>query len=213
MKLSRTIESIRINGPETRLQPRPALTTTRKDRDMAKPSDIDISLLRQLLKYEPETGDLFWLYRPEDLFQTLRAYRAWNSAHAGKRAIYTPSNHGHLHGTLLYRTVKAHRVAWAIYHGEWPKGSIDHINGDPADNRISNLRDVPQQVNMRNTKRRSTNTSGVTGVSWFKRHQLWQVRVGRRHIGYFSSLDEAKCARAQASDKLGFHPNHGRSRP
>lgn len=47
----------------------------------------------------------------------------------------------------------AHRLAWLYVHGEWPKYEIDHINRKPSDNRISNLRDVPHHVNMKNTKR------------------------------------------------------------
>ena len=50
----------------------------------------------------------------------------------------------------------AHRVAWALYCGEWPKHTIDHINRDGTDNRIENLRDVPQQVNNNNKSKYKT---------------------------------------------------------
>ena len=46
-------------------------------------------------------------------------------------------------GKLIY----AHRAAWAIHFGEWPKGEIDHINGDASDNRIINLRVVNRTEN------------------------------------------------------------------
>ena len=53
----------------------------------------------------------------------------------------------------------AHRVAWALYYNKWPEHTIDHINRDGTDNRIENLRDVPQAVNNTNKskyKRRVT---------------------------------------------------------
>lgn len=45
-----------------------------------------------------------------------------------------------------------HRIAWALYYGEWPKHTIDHKNKIRSDNRITNLRDVPQHVNNQNKR-------------------------------------------------------------
>lgn len=46
----------------------------------------------------------------------------------------------------------AHRLAWLYVHGEWPRHQIDHINGDPRDNRLANLRDVPAATNNQNRR-------------------------------------------------------------
>lgn len=63
----------------------------------------------------------------------------------------------------------AHRVAWFFEYGEWPHGEIDHINGDPFDNRITNLRDVTRSVNAQNLKKaRSNSTTGFLGVRFDK---------------------------------------------
>ena len=51
------------------------------------------------------------------------------------------------------RLYMAHRIAWALYHGRWPEHTIDHINRDGTDNRISNLRDIPQAENNKNKSR------------------------------------------------------------
>ena len=40
-----------------------------------------------------------------------------------------------------------HRMVWLLNTGEWPKKTIDHINGDTLDNRFENLRDCTQEVN------------------------------------------------------------------
>jgi hypothetical protein len=51
-------------------------------------------------------------------------------------------------------------------YGTWPKNQIDHIDGDRANNRISNLRDVSQSINQQNLKRsRVRSKSGFLGVS------------------------------------------------
>jgi hypothetical protein len=172
-------------------------------------ANIDISTLRQLLAYNPETGALTWLNRSRDFFPTLRAWAIWNGRYAGKEA-FTCNAGGYRTGNLFNRRTKAHRVAYALYHGEWPD-SVDHINGDTADNRIANLRSVDHQTNMRNQKKRSTNTSGVTGVVRFR--AKWKAQIAdhgkNRNLGHFDSFDEAVAARKAAERRLGFHANHG----
>ena len=59
-----------------------------------------------------------------------------------------------------------HRVVWEIFNGEIPENmEIDHIDGNPLNNRIDNLRLVSRIVNARNSKMNSRNTSGIAGVS------------------------------------------------
>lgn len=179
---------------------------------MADRPNIDIPLLRQLLAYDPETGALTWLKRPRELFPTLRAWAIWNGRYAGTAALAANSN-GARQGNIFARRTYAHRAAWALYHGAWPEGVIDHINGNPADNRIVNLRDVPQATNMRNQNERNTNTSGVTGVVPYWSKWKAQITVDGRNInlGHFRTRDEAIVARKAAERRHGFHPNHGRA--
>lgn len=62
---------------------------------------------------------------------------------------------------------KCHRLAWLYTYGCWPD-NIDHINGNRSDNRIENIRSVSAHENTKNQKIRSDNTSGFTGVSYYK---------------------------------------------
>ena len=110
---------------------------------------------------------------------------------------------------------KAHRLAHYFVTGEHPTNHCDHINGDPLDNRWSNLRFVSNRENCLNAKRMKNNTSGVTGVSWYSKNNCWMVRIndvtGAKYLGSFSDFFEAVCARKSAEIGLGYHQNHDRS--
>ena len=88
---------------------------------------------------------------------------------------------------------KAHRLCWTLYHGTPPDDGfvIDHVNGDPHDNSISNLRLCSQRQNSMNSKRPKNNTSGYKGVAKQKGTEKYRafICVGRRqiHLGLFST--------------------------
>lgn len=183
-------------------------------------ANLPISDLRRLIWLDESTGELFWRERPESFFRATAtrsaAHKAanWNSRYAGKPALSCPDASGHLVGRIFNKLYYAHRVAFAIYHGAWPENSIDHINGAPADNRPMNLRDVTHNENHRNQVRRKNNTSGVTGVNFYRRKRKWSASItvdGRsKHLGYFEQKTEAIKARREAEAEIGFHRNHGR---
>lgn len=155
-----------------------------------------------VLKYEPETGRMFWLKRNG------------RGPAAGREALTALNRGGYKRGHLLGVSVRAHQVAWLFTHGEWPADEIDHVNGDKTDNRPENLRLVTRAQNMRNTAKPITNTSGHVGVSWHKRAGKWEAHIEfcgkKKHLGLFSDLDAAVSARKYAAGELGFHENHGR---
>lgn len=163
--------------------------------------------LRAMLDYNPETGLATWRKRDD-------ASARFNGRFAGKPALRNVGNNGYRRGTVLGCDLLLHRVAWAIFHGAWPTGQIDHVNGDRLDNRITNLRDVSSTENNRNHKRRCTNTSGFMGVYWHPRDKKWvaQIRVARtkRQLGSFAKIEDAVAARKAAELTHGFHENHGR---
>ena len=92
----------------------------------------------------------------------------------GKAAVSRDKD-GYILVGFMYKKYRAHRVAWAIHHGSWPDGEIDHINGVRDDNRIENLRCVSRHENKKNTAIPSHNTSGVVGVTWHKPSRKWRA--------------------------------------
>lgn len=167
--------------------------------------------LRQLLRYEPETGKLFWLHRKADT----QPQRTWNARYAGKVAGCLRPD-GYIHVSIMGRVVFAHRVAWVLHYGAWPEGVIDHSNGIRADNRILNLRQVSPSENCRNMAMNRQNSSGHSGVSWHKGDKKWRayVQVDGKHIhlGNFESKDAAAEVAKSERDKRGFSQRHGLSR-
>ncbi len=164
----------------------------------------------QLVDYDPNTGSLVWKRREG-------ARKQWNAKYAGKGCGYI-NNRGYR--KVCFQTASgkrylfsAHRLAWYITHSAPPKGEIDHIDGQKANNRIKNLRDVSKSLNMRNRKMQGNNTSGVTGVHWEKRSGKWKVQGylnGKRlSIGYFSDIHEAEAAVKAFRAKHGFTDTHG----
>lgn len=177
-------------------------------------------LLRKLLRYEPDTGKLYWRERTPDMFVDGKrsaewCCKSWNIRFSGKEA-FTAFRNGYLYGSIFCRSYSAHRVIWAIYFGEWPLDDIDHINGGRSDNRIKNLRSVARSENMKNKKLPLNNTSGVMGVFWANLEKRWYAQItcdGKlKHLGKFLNKDDAIAARKAAEVKYGFHANHGRQR-
>jgi hypothetical protein len=157
-------------------------------------------------EYGPLTGCLYWAVAPKqrpDLLGDL----------AG--SLHTQS--GYIKLKVAGKSFMAHRWIYEYMTGAViPKGMfIDHINGNRSDNRWENLRMVDRTGNARNVARYSNNTSGITGVSWFKHCQRWcaNIRVDKAliNLGYFPDFFEACCARKAAELIHGFHINHGRS--
>lgn len=176
------------------------------------------TVLRQLLRYEPETGKLFWRKRSSAWFedgQKSSSHRAavWNAKYAGKEAFTPVGTHGYKNGSVFNVSILAHRAIWAMVTGAWPARQIDHINGIKTDNALSNLRHVENSENSKNRCVYSLNKTGKMGVH--KIDGKWRAQIGLNYktvsLGRFDSFEEALRARETAEIKYGFHENHGRA--
>lgn len=168
-------------------------------------------VLRQLLRYEPETGKLFWLPRPLEFFAANSrnpedAKKAWDTRYANAEAFITSSPLGYRYGAIFGLTQRAHRVIWALHSGAWPDQEIDHIDGDRANNKWVNLREATHAENNRNVRRHRDNKSGFKGVSWHARDKIWAARIyanGKNtSLGYFKKAEDAHAAYVAASKEL-----------
>lgn len=138
--------------------------------------------LKDALHYEPETGIFTWRIRPS------------KSILPGMVAGCTEKRIGYITIGLLKRIYKAHRLAWLYTYGEWPKGLIDHINGDKADNRIANLRDVFADGNSQNIRKPNRrNKSGFMGVIFFQKKWRASITVSgkTKWLGDYATPEEA----------------------
>lgn len=152
----------------------------------------------ELFSYAPDTGVLTWKKEVK--------CGATRVAPAGTVAGCLDGE-----GYLVARTgrtgYRIHRLAWMLYYGEWPKGAIDHIDGDRANNRIANLRVATNSENAQNQRKAMKhNKLGILGVSRVGGKYRTKVHLNGRdyYLGVFDTPEEAHEAYVKAKREL--HP-------
>ena len=165
---------------------------------------ISYENLKQYLSYDPKTGVFIQLVK------------GYTKNRGIGSEIGTFSQEGYRIVTIYGISYKLCVLAYLYMMEEYPpKGyCVDHINLNKSDDRWENLRLATTRQNKQNEGILKTNTSGVKGVCWHKRHKKWiaQLRVNSiiKHIGYFSDLEEAKEAIRKARELYhGEYANHG----
>lgn len=97
---------------------------------------------------------------------------------------------------LLGRQWKVHRVVWTLLKGDIPDGMVvDHIDGDPKNNSIDNLRLATNGQNQHNRRVNKSKVRGLPkGVCWAESKKAYLCRVHldyKVHQKWCSTLEEA----------------------
>lgn len=151
--------------------------------------------LKEVLYYDPDAGIFRWLVT----YQRVKTGDIAGSVSktTGYRCIY-----------INGKSYIASRLAYLYMEGYFPEYEIDHKDGNKNNDVWSNLRHVSHLCNMRNQKIRRTNTSGVTGVYWEKRHNKWYASIcmfgKRKYLGSYINFIDAVKARWKAEKKYGW---------
>jgi HNH endonuclease len=147
--------------------------------------------LRELLHYDPESGEFRWRKRPR------------NSVHIGDVAgCITPAAYRRIR--IRGRAYFAHQLAWFYMTGHWGQPSIDHRDGDPTNNRWGNLRRATPSQNCANRRRQQNNKSGFKGV--FPYRGRWRASISKNGrltvLGTFAAPQAAHAAYEAAAREL-----------
>ncbi len=145
---------------------------------------ISIEALRSMFSYDRETGVL-----------TRKVASGYRGCHRAGAVAGGARHRGYMAVSINKKNYYVHRIAAALMNGAWPDGVIDHIDGNPSNNRWSNLRIVSTQVNMQNMRRpTAANSTGFLGVSYDKSRDQYEggVKAGPvRSRRRFETAEEA----------------------
>lgn len=165
----------------------------------------NIKLTCEIVRRDPTHAELLAIihYNPE----TGRFTHLRTSGKAKKGAIagnIAPNGYWQLR--VFNKLFAASRLAWFYMTGEWPRETIDHINGIRTDDRWSNLRLASKTENNWNTGPMSNCKSGLKGAWRCKSTGRWlsMLEVNRKRIwlGRFDTAEEAHKAWIEAASKI-----------
>jgi hypothetical protein len=150
-------------------------------------------MFREFLDYDPETGFVTWR-------------EGLGKAKAGQRAGYVRKRDGRRDICFKGRNYIEHVVIWKMYYDRSPVGDIDHINGNPTDNRICNLREATRSQNLANCKIYANNTTGFKGVTFVPKEKKYRASITKNqktyYLGTFKKKEAAAAAYKRAAKKL-----------
>ncbi|MNQ87894.1 AP2 domain protein [compost metagenome] len=174
-----------------------------KDGDCVKPNNETITQkeLKEVLAYDPLSGGFVWLKRPNKLSNIKRLTEA--DKLRGKYKEVSINN----------KKYKSHRLVWLYAYGEFPKGMVDHIDGNRLNNRVENLRLADSSSNNWNRKLNSNSSTKVKGVRVHKNGNF-EARIMCNKISYylgvFDTIEEAEDAVRNKREELHKEfCNHG----
>lgn len=153
--------------------------------------DLTINRLKEVIHYDPDTGR----------FTRLQSTASYPGRQLVGKEAGACSHHGYRKIVIDRRRYYAHRLAWFFIHGVWPRFQVDHVNGDPRDNRIANLREATPSQNTANRRQAPGRMRGIK-----KKNNRWQARIQvdrqQFYLGSFATPGEARAAYAEAAKRM-----------
>jgi hypothetical protein len=144
-----------------------------------------------------------WTYRDGKLYWLVKAGRGVSVKRPGDLVNTKPDPLGYGYVTWRRKHYAVHRIVFLLAHG-WLPECIDHIDGDPGNNRIENLRAATRLQNQHNRRVNARTKTGVKNVA--PHNGRWCVRFSvdrkTRHFGSFDTLEEAREAAARVRSEL-----------
>jgi hypothetical protein len=165
-----------------------------EDTNCTNDSHLTVDRLREVLAYDIKTGAFTWLVSS--------ATKKVGSVAGGVKKT------GYRFIQIDGRQYREHRLAWLYVNEAWPKNHIDHIDGNRANNKISNLRDVDDSTNSQNQRASqcSNKSTGILGVCFHKTKKKFHAQIKRHgkriHLGYFDNAQDAHNAYLAAKRQL-----------
>lgn len=183
---------------------------------------LDLKILSDSYEVNFDTGDVKWKdQRPLHHFGSVGAHKCWTTKYANKPTGSLKFTKGMFYRVLTISHVNfgrklsfsEHRVIYALFHNDSCPPEIDHYDGNPLNNSISNLRPCTGFVNSRNTKKRSDNKTGISGISWDNNKCRWIIQIGvlekQKRVTSNADFFEACCTRKRWELELDYSPRHG----
>ena len=111
---------------------------------------------------------------------------------------------GYLITSVNGKRQKNHRIIFLMFYGYLPR-IVDHIDRNPSNNKIKNLRDASRSLNCLNSKVNKNNNCGIKNVDFLKSKNKWrvlmQIQKKKYFFGYFADIELASLVAEEAKDK------------
>jgi len=141
--------------------------------------------------FEYKDGVLYWKIKP--------AKRVSVGDVAGWR-----NSKGYQNIVIKGKQWGVHKVIFLMQHGYLPE-LVDHIDNNPSNNNIENLRPANKTQNNCNARIRKDNSSGFKNVNWHSQKRKWQVRlcINKKSVsfGLYHDLELADLVAQEARNK------------
>jgi len=132
-------------------------------------------------------------------------FRKLKTGLLSSQAAGTKTSNGYIKIDINKKSYLAHRIVYLLHHKILPE-FIDHIDGNPLNNKIENLRSCSKSQNNMNSKKRKSNISGHRNVSYRPKFKQWAVELQankvRYHFGFYKDFDVACSVADEARNSL-----------